>query len=161
MNHKPDESLFSFETSWRTRFTEVDLQGIVHHSETINYFEIARIEYWRQLGIGYRHFRETGHEFVVAHVECDYLKPLRFDRIIKTKVRACRLSRTSVTFEYLIYGEDNQLAMHGTTLLVCVRTGENKPVPLPAEYMDKIINAEKPGSIEIKTGKHGNNQNNS
>jgi acyl-CoA thioester hydrolase len=153
MNNKPDEALYSFETSWRTRFTEVDIQGIVHHAEIIRYFEIARIEYWRHLGIGYKEFRKIGYEFVVANVECDYIKPLRFDFIIKAKVRACRISRTSITFEYLIIIEDNELAVHGTTMLVCVKTGENRPTPMPEAYLKKVIDFEKPGSIENKAGK--------
>ena len=155
MSPKPDADLFSFETSWRTRFTEIDLQGVVHHSEIIKYLEIARIEYWRQTGIGYKELRQAGYEFVVANVECDYLKPLLFDKIIQAKARVCRCSRASMTFEYLIYDDNNKLAVHATTLLVCVKIGEDKPHALPAVYLRRIVDFEKPGSIEIKIRKQG------
>ena len=40
--------------SIRVRYQETDAQGIVHHANYLNYFEKARIEYLRALGIRYR-----------------------------------------------------------------------------------------------------------
>jgi len=56
MRPKINPDLFTFKTDWRVRFCEVDLQGVVHHSEIIKYLEKGRVEYWRELGIGYQDF---------------------------------------------------------------------------------------------------------
>jgi acyl-CoA thioester hydrolase len=153
MRQKIDSQPFTFQTSLRARFTEADLQGMIHHSEFVKYLEIARIEYWRQLGIGYREFMEMGLQFVVSKVECSYLKSIYFDEMVTIKARVCRISRTSVTFEYIIFSELNEPAVTASTLLVCVRNGEAKPHPMPAEYLEKLVAFEKPDTIELKTGK--------
>jgi acyl-CoA thioester hydrolase len=153
MRQKIDSRPFTFQTLLRARFTEADLQGMIHHSEFVKYLEIARIEYWRQLGIGYREFMEMGLQFVVSKVECSYLKSIYFDEMVAIKARVCRISRTSITFDYIILNESNEPAVTASTLLVCVRHGGAKPYPMPADYMEKLIAFEKPGTIELKTGK--------
>lgn len=153
MRQKIDSSAFTFQASIRARFTEADLQGMVHHSEFVKYLEIARIEYWRQLGIGYREFMEGGLQFVVSEVKCNYLKSIYFDEIITIKARVCRITRTSIAFDYLITNDSGEPAVSASTLLVCVRNGENRPYPMPLDYLKKLMTFEKPGSVEWKAGK--------
>jgi len=154
-----NKDLFTFKISWSARFCEIDMQGVVHHSEVIKYLEIGRVEYWRQLGIGYQDFLDSGLQYVVARVECNYLKPLFFDTMITVMVRVSRISRTSVTYEYLIYDDKhvvswrNECAVHAVTVLVCLKTGETKPYPLPEAYLKKILNYEVKDSVENKAGK--------
>jgi len=148
-----NKDLFTFKISWSARFCEIDMQGVVHHSEVINYLEIGRVEYWRQLGIGYQDFLDSGLQYVVARVECNYLKPLFFDMMITVMVRVSRISRTSVTYEYLIYDDKNECAVHAVTVLVCLKTGKDKPYPLPEAYLKKILNYEVKDSVENKAGK--------
>ncbi len=153
MRQQIDSESYTFQMTLRARFTEADLQGMIHHSEYVKYFEIARIEYWRQLGIGYREFLDNGLQFVVSEVRCNYLKSIYFDEIFTLKARVSRLTRTSVAFDYLIYNDSGEPAAIASTLLVCVRTGEGKPYPMPADYLNKLLAFEKPGSIEWKAGK--------
>ena len=147
-----NRDLFTFQTQWKTRFYEVDLQGVVHHAEIVRYLEVGRVEYWRQLGIGYQDFLDSGLQYVVAGVNCNYIKPLYFDKLITVMVRVSRISRTSITYEYLIYGEDGECAILASTVLVCLKTGGTKPHPLPKEYLDKILAYEKDDSVENKAG---------
>ncbi len=153
MRQAYDSERFTFQMNLRTRFTEADLQGMIHHAEYVKYLEIARIEYWRQLGIGYRQFLAMGLQFVVAEVKCAYLKPVYFDDVITIKARVARLTRTSVTFEYLIVDNSGETVMVASTLLVCVRNGRGKPYPMPADHLNKLKAFEKPGTIEWKAGK--------
>ena len=150
MRLKIDRDLFTFSTGWRTRFSEVDLQGVVHHSEIIKYLEIGRVEYWRKLGIGYQDFLDSGLQYVVAKVECHYLKPLYFDKNIIMMVRVSHFSRTSNTYEYLILDEQDEPAVFGSTVLVCLKTGGDRPHPLPQEYLQTVLDFEKAGSVEHK-----------
>lgn len=153
MRHRINKELFKFKTRWRTRFSEVDLQGVIHHSEIIKYLEIGRVEYWRQLGIGYHDFLDSGFEYVVAQLECNYLKPLFFDTMITVMVRVSRISRTSVTYEYLIYDDNDDCAIYALTLLVCIKSGTTKPYPLPKSYLKRMLDYEIEGSVENKAQK--------
>jgi YbgC/YbaW family acyl-CoA thioester hydrolase len=153
MRPKIDKKLFTFKTGWRVRFYEVDLQGVVHHAEMIRYFEIGRVEYWRHLGIGYQDFLDSGYQYVVARVECDYIKPLHFDMDITMMVRIAKFSRTSSTYEYLILDDKVEPAVFGTTVLVCLKAGGERPHPIPAEYFQKVLDFEKKRSVEHKSFK--------
>ncbi|MCD6160893.1 MAG: acyl-CoA thioesterase [candidate division Zixibacteria bacterium] len=148
-----NKDFFKFKTSFQTRFYEVDLQGVVHHSVIIKYLEIGRVEYWKDIGVGYQDFLDSGLQYVVAKVECNYIKPLYFDRMITIMVRTSRVSRTSITYEYLIYNDSDECAIHAFTTLVCIQAYKNKPYPLPKSYLDKIINYEIEGSVENKAFK--------
>lgn len=153
MHQKIDTTLFTFHISLRARFTEADLQGMVHHSEFVKYLEIARIEYWRQLGIGYKEFMDNGLQFVISEVKCSYLKSIYFDELFTIYARVYRITRTSIAFDYLILNYSDEPAVTASTLLVCVRNGKAKPYPMPADYLDKLMTFEKSGSIEWKAGK--------
>lgn len=135
-----------FKTSWRVRFDEVDLQGVVHHSQIVTYLEIARLEYWRSLGISYRQMREDGHEFIVYRLNVEYIKPLLFDEIITVAVRVKSLSRASFVLGYEIFKEvedpersrKDALAVTADIELVCARNNIPKPVALPPDYREKL-----------------------
>ena len=52
----------------RVRYQETDAQGRVHHSNYMNYFEVARVEMLRQSGISYRELEESGVMLGVASI---------------------------------------------------------------------------------------------
>jgi len=129
---------FGFKTSWRVRFNEVDLQGVVHHTQIVAYLEIARIEYWRSLGISYRQMRQDGYEFIVNNVNIEYKRPLLFDEIIEVSSGLKSMARASFVLGYEIRNESGNLAIVAETGLVCSRVGTGKPAALPADYMSRL-----------------------
>lgn len=133
-----------FTTSWRVRFDEIDLQGVVHHSQIVTYLEIARLEYWRSLGILYSDLRADGFEFIVHELGVKYLKPLLFDEEIKVSVFVKSLSRASFVLGFEIRNEDRHLAVAAEIELVCARLGRARPTALPQEYWDKLHLSEIP-----------------
>lgn len=129
-----------FHTSWRVRFDEVDLQGVVHHTRIVTYLEIARVEYWRALGISYRKMREEGFEFIINNISVQYLSPLTFDEIIDVYVGVKKVQRASFVLEYEIFGQSGQKAIYAETGLLCSRVGTGKPCGLPQEYLERLKN---------------------
>ena len=135
---------YRFQTSWRVRFDEVDLQGVVHHPKIVTYLEVARIEYWRHLGISYREMRENGYEFIIKEVQVEYLKPLLFDEIIDVAVGIKSMARASFVLGYEITNDNGELAVVAETKLVCSKIGTSKPSALPVEYTQRLIQFESP-----------------
>jgi len=129
---------YRFKTSWRIRFNEVDLQGVVHHTQIVTYLEIARLEYWRSLGISYRQMRDDGFEFIINNINVDYRNSLRFDEIIEVSVGVKRLARASFVLGYEIRAESGDLAIVAETGLVCSRVGTGKPSGLPEKYAARL-----------------------
>jgi acyl-CoA thioester hydrolase len=127
-----------FSARWRVRFDEIDLQGVVHHSQIVTYLEIARLEFWRHLGISYGDLRNDGYEFIVHELHVEYLKPLVFDEIIEANVSVKKLARASFTLEYEILKENGDLAVKAEIELVCARLNIPHPTALPAKYRQKL-----------------------
>ncbi|UCC80508.1 MAG: acyl-CoA thioesterase [Candidatus Zixiibacteriota bacterium] len=129
-----------FHTSWRVRFDEVDLQGVVHHTNIVTYLEIARVEFWRELGISYKAMRNDGYEFIINGVNIEYIKSLTFDEIIDVYVEVKSLKKASFVLKYEIYNQQGERAIYAETGLLCSRVGTGKPSGLPEKYLDRLKN---------------------
>ncbi len=131
---------YPFRTSWRVRFNEVDLQGVVHHTQIVTYLEIARVEFWRDLGISYRTMRDEGYEFIINKVRVEYKRPLKFDEVIEVAVGVKSIARASFVLGYQIRNEKGETAIKAETGLLCSRVGTGKPTALPKKYLDRLKN---------------------
>jgi len=82
---------YSFSTRTRVGFSDTDAQGIVYYGRYNPYFDLARVEYLRSLGVL---FHEAGGEFVMRANEVEYLAPARFDDELEIHIRVSRIGRT-------------------------------------------------------------------
>ena len=55
----------------RTQYYETDQMGIIHHSNYIRWFEEARTDLMRQMGIGYDEMEGQGIISPVLSVTCE------------------------------------------------------------------------------------------
>ena len=52
--------MFTFQTSLRVRYAETDKMGYVYYGNYATYFEVARVEALRSLGINYKEREDKG-----------------------------------------------------------------------------------------------------
>ncbi|BBN99422.1 acyl-CoA thioesterase [Sporolactobacillus terrae] len=98
------------------RYNETDKMGIVHHSQYVIYFELARTHFIRESGISYRKVEEEGLMMPVLGVEAHYHSPAFYDDtlIVKTKIAAYDSIR--MKFNYKIYRKtDRKLLADGSS----------------------------------------------
>jgi acyl-CoA thioester hydrolase len=130
---------FKFSAQTRVAFSDTDAQGIVYYGRYLPYFDLARVEYHRNLGLLGMDIGEEGQEFVMRAGTIEYLAPAVFDDLIEVYVRMSRIGRTSVTFELAAYRErDDLLLVTATQTLVLVDLEERKAVPIPDAYKEAI-----------------------
>ena len=91
---------FKFSARTRVGFSDTDAQGIVYYGRYNPYFDLARVEYHRMLGLLQR---RNGGDFVMRANDVEYFAPARFDDELEIWTRASRIGRTSVTFEFAAY----------------------------------------------------------
>jgi len=104
----------------------------------VTYLEIARVEYWRSLGISYRQMRVDGYEFIINNINIEYKRPLKFDELIEVSAGVKEMARASFTLGYEIRNEAGDLAIVAETGLVCSQVGTGKPTALPPEYLSRL-----------------------
>ena len=67
--------MFTFER--KANYYETDQMGIVHHSNYIRWFEEARLEMLRAMGLPYKKMEDNGILIPVLGVSCSYKHPIR------------------------------------------------------------------------------------
>ena len=70
------------QTRIRVRYAETDRMGLLHHANYLVYFEQARTELLRQLGLTYKDLEDQGFLLVVTKVEIRYKSPARYDDVL-------------------------------------------------------------------------------
>jgi acyl-CoA thioester hydrolase len=134
-----EKAPYKFSAQTRVGFSDTDAQGIVYYGRYLPYFDLARVEYHRNLGLLGMDIGEEGEEFVMRAVTIEYLAPAVFDDVIEVYVRMSRIGRTSVTFELAAYRQrDDLLLVTATQTLVLVDLDERKAVPIPDAYKERI-----------------------
>jgi acyl-CoA thioester hydrolase len=123
---------FKFSAYTRVGFSDTDAQGIVYYGRYLPYFDQARVEYERHLGLLGR--AAAGEELVMRASTVVYEAPARFDDLLEVFVRTKRIGRSSLTNAYSAYRVDDDLLMcKAEQTLVLVAPGR-RPTPIPDAY---------------------------
>ena len=122
----------------RVRFVETDLMGVVHHSNYLRWFEMARVEYLRTANVLLPDLIADGILFPITEVQCKYRQSAYFDEMIRVEATLVDLSRAKLCFAYRVVREtDNVLLAEGTTQNVFT-DDKGRVIRLPQLYFDRI-----------------------
>jgi acyl-CoA thioester hydrolase len=128
---------FKYSAIARVWFSDTDAQGIVYYGRYLPYFDHARTEYHRHLGLGGP--SGEGKDFVMRASTVDYHAPARFDDLLEIFVRLARIGRTSATFECAAYLlESDELMVTASQTLVLVDLEERHAAPIPDGYRERM-----------------------
>jgi acyl-CoA thioester hydrolase len=134
-----DRTRFKFSAPTRVGFSDTDAQGIVYYGRYLPYFDLARVEYHRNLGLLGMDIGAAGEEFVMRACTIEYHAPAVFDDLLEVYVRLARIGRTSVTYECAVYRvADDALMVTATQTLVLVDLDRRRPVPIPDSYRERV-----------------------
>ena len=132
---------FSFSTDVKVRFAETDAQGIVHNSNYVVWFEIARVDYLERYAGGYQRLRDLGIEAVVLETHVRYLEPARFDERLRVHARCLDVRGARFRYEYAIERAGTVIA-DGWTSHATVDAQTMRPTRVPSWLQESIASAE-------------------
>ena len=127
---------FKYSAVTRVGFSDTDAQGIVYYGRYLPYFDLARVEYHRHLGL----LRiDEHHELVMRACTVEYFAPALFDDLLEVFVRLARIGKTSATYELAAYRvEDELLMVTAKQTLVLVDLEERRARPIPEELKHAV-----------------------
>jgi acyl-CoA thioester hydrolase len=127
---QPDDPRIK-ETTFRARFAETDLMGVVHHSSYVVYFEVGRIEFTRQAGAPYSDLEAQGYSLAVSEVNLRYIAAAHFDQMITIRTWLEEARSRTVAFGYeVVDAESRQLLATGGVKLICIdHAGQVRRIP--------------------------------
>jgi acyl-CoA thioester hydrolase len=123
---------YRFHTPIRVRYNETDGQGHVNFAWYFNYFDVALIEYLRDLGYSYTDMLADGVDMLYIDAHSAYKSPAYFDEILRIHCRAGKIGNTSLRFDFQIFGEvdGRQVASGEIVVVIAGRdTYEKRLVP--------------------------------
>lgn len=130
--------MYVSETSIRVRYGETDQMGYVYYGHYAMYYEVARVESLRQLGLTYRELEAMGVMMPVLENHSKFLAPARYDDLLRIVTTLREKPGVRIKFEYEIFNGSNELIHRGETLLVFIDMKTNKPCRPPKE-MEKVL----------------------
>lgn len=100
--------LYINETNVVVRYAETDKMGIVHHSNYYIYFEEARTQFVKKIGISYSQMEKNGIMFPLVESNCRYIQGAKYEDelIIKTWIK--ELTPVKAEFNYSVIRENDQ-----------------------------------------------------
>ena len=134
----------------RVRNYEVDSQGIVHNSIYLQYMEIGRIEYRRNLGYNIKPngVFDDGLMFVVVNNTINYLAPAILDDELEIFTKISWIKKSSFCFEQEIVNGKGISVCEGIGVLVNLDVNTNKPLKISDKFIKEIKNFEKDLTIK-------------
>lgn len=121
----------------RVRYAETDAMNFVYYGNYATYFEVARVELMRNVGLSYRSIEDMGIWMPVVDFHIQYFKPAQYDDEVVIKVKVDELPTSRMIFKYETY-LDNVCINRAETTLVFVNAETKKPQRCPEILLEKI-----------------------
>ena len=136
----------AFQHALRVYWEDTDAGGVVFYANYLKFFERARTEWLRTLGVGQQALREaSGAIFVVSDTALRYLAPAKLDDLLHISVQPMQTGRASMTLQQQAWRQNAEtsaptLLCEGHIRIGCVDAQSLRPRRFP----DQISHAIRP-----------------
>lgn len=140
---------FTHKTKVTVRFHEVDMLGVCNNAVYINFFEHARLEYLRDLGLIPKDGLFSDNLFYMVRNEINYLAHARYNDELYVYSRITYIKNSSYGFDHMVtLASTGKVLAEGKGVVVQVSPKEEKPVPLSDFFRQTVTAYEK--HVELK-----------
>jgi acyl-CoA thioester hydrolase len=122
----------------RIYYEDTDAGGIVFYANYLKFFERARTEWLRAVGVNQQELSELeGAIFVVKNASIDYHAPAKLDDVLNLTLSIEKLGRASVQFVQQAWRGEVLLAS-ASVKVGCVDAATLRPRSLPPATADRM-----------------------
>ena len=130
--------MIRYDFTMRVWYRDTDQMGIVHHSNYLGYYEAARSDMLRALGMSFAEVEKRGIMMPVLEVRSRYLRPARYNELLTVRITLREMPAARITFDYEIFNERAELLNTGTTVLGFIRSDTRRPCRCPEWFLDLL-----------------------
>ena len=126
-----------FSTPIDVRFRDLDAMGHVNNAVFFTYFEEGRLALFNSASPGDKF---PGFDFILAHISCDYLKPVTIDNRLTLQIRVGKIGGKSFAFDYTVLdrGDAGVIYATGKSVQVCYDYEKEETMPVPGR-LNKLL----------------------
>jgi acyl-CoA thioester hydrolase len=125
----------------RVRYGETDRMGYVYYGNYAQYFEVARVEALRGLGVTYKEMEDNGILLPVYTYSVKFIKPAYYDDLISIRTRIAKMEGARISFEFESYNQKSELINTAEVILVFFDKMSNRPCQAPTGFAELIQKA--------------------
>ncbi|NQW65974.1 MAG: tol-pal system-associated acyl-CoA thioesterase [Burkholderiales bacterium] len=132
----------SFAFPIRVYWEDTDAGGIVFYANYLKFFERARTEWLRHLGIEQQALRETtGGMFVVVETQLKYHRPAQLDDLLSVNATMLNKGRSSLVIAQQAWRQADTplLLCEGSIRIGWVQASTLKPERIPTSILERLI----------------------
>lgn len=133
------DPIYSYTHQLRSRYGETDQMGYVYYGRYLEYFEEARTEMIRSLGLPYAELEKKGVMLPVIHTEVDYKAPVFYDELMSIDVILFDIPTVRLETYYLVYTDRRQEPhIWGKVELCFMKEDTRKPCRAPTDFVNGL-----------------------
>jgi acyl-CoA thioester hydrolase len=131
--------MFNAETKIRVRYGETDQMNVVYHGNYAEYFEVARAESIRQLGLTYKEMESSGIAMPVVELHVKFLRPAHYDELLTVKTMLKELPASyRIEFQQEVHNESGKLLATGKVVLYFMDVVKMEKTTMPQQLKEKL-----------------------
>jgi acyl-CoA thioester hydrolase len=128
-------------TPIRVRYAETDTMGYVYYGNYATYFEVARSELVRALGVPYGEMEDNdGIMLPVIELHVNYKRPATYDQLIWIHTWLQQKPTVKIRFDHEVRDEHESLLATGHVSLAFTHRSNGKPARPPAHFIQALDN---------------------
>ena len=126
-----------FTADIEVRFRDLDAMGHVNNSVYFTYFEHGRVLFSRQM---FNMYEPTDFTFIMAHISCDFLKPIKLSDRVILQMRVTNIGTKSFSYGYKMVNRPDESVVYATgeSVQVCYDYQAAKSILLPEDMRSKL-----------------------
>ena len=126
-------------TEIRVRYADTDQMHFVHHEKYVEYFEVARTEMLRDIGLTYHAIEENGFMLPLVEVNVKYKNPAFYDDLLFVRAFVEEIPVLKVKINYSVFRTDQQILIaEGFSEHVFMNKETKKAVRPPGFFIEAI-----------------------
>lgn len=129
-------SVFTFPV--RVYYEDTDAGGIVYYANYLKFFERARTEWLRALGVEQDLLLANNVAFVVRQVVMDNTVAAKFNELLTVHSQISTLKRASLVFKQQIVNQAEAVVCSAEIKVACVSLQDMKARAIPAEVTEVL-----------------------
>ena len=130
--------MITYDAKIRVNYKDTDHMGIVHHSNYIVYYEMARVEALRAWGMPYSEMEKGGIISPILEIGSKYIFPAHFDEVLTVRVIVDEIPMVRFKVRYELYNEEGRLINTGHTWLGFLDAETRRPCRAPQYFVDRL-----------------------
>lgn len=121
-------------------YEDTDAGGVVYHANYLKFFERARTELLRSIGVSQQVLLAQNIGFVVRHMDIDFLSGARLDDQLMVKTHIAQLKKASLSFCQELVNPDGKILCKAMVKVACIDSIKMRPQAIPQSIVMASIN---------------------